>query len=184
MSAHRLVASLKVRAKAQVKVRTKALAATGALMLLAALCLQPLLGTHVRAQAASAPPTSVATSTNAATAASAAAANAASAPTVSAAPSGTRRCGWFENPSPGNAWLTDAQGQWLIGVQGGHQAEGDWPRFPTHRWVRRQGSYGHGCACIRVSTDAEGQVLKIHSAASRPLRVCRADKALKAPVVD
>lgn len=31
------------------------------------------------------------------------------------------RCGWFDNPTPGNASPTDRDGQWLIGLQGGHQ---------------------------------------------------------------
>jgi len=95
------------------------------------------------------------------------------------------RCGWFENPTPGNAWLTDRDGQWLIGLQGGHQAEGDWPRFTPARWVRTNGHYGHGCACLRVVADeASYEVQRIVSATSRPLRVCRRDKALTEPRVD
>lgn len=43
------------------------------------------------------------------------------------------RCGWFENPTPANAWLTDRDGDWIIPVQGGHQANGDWPAFPRER---------------------------------------------------
>ena len=39
------------------------------------------------------------------------------------------RCGWFSNPTPANASLYDRDGEWVIGVQGGHQAEGDWPDF-------------------------------------------------------
>jgi hypothetical protein len=41
-------------------------------------------------------------------------------------------CGWFENPTPGNASLQDRTGEWVIGIQGGHQDEGDWPEL-THR---------------------------------------------------
>jgi hypothetical protein len=137
-----------------------------------------LAAAQASAQAPSSPPSPAAASTSA-SAASGATATASGKP---AQPPGTLRCGWFENPSPGNAWLTDVQGEWLIGAQGGHQAEGDWPRFPPHRWVRRQASYGHGCACLRVSSDADHRVLKIHSAASRPLRVCRADQALSEPL--
>ena len=29
-----------------------------------------------------------------------------------------QRCGWWDNPSPGNVWLTDRQGQWTIAIQG------------------------------------------------------------------
>src|SRR4051812_16771245 len=52
------------------------------------------------------------------------------------------RCGWFDNPTPANATLTDADGEWLISEQGGYQAEGDWP--PTDKsWVHTNGgSYG------------------------------------------
>ena len=39
------------------------------------------------------------------------------------------RCGWFSNPTPGNASLYDRDGEWIIGVQGGYQADGDWPAF-------------------------------------------------------
>jgi hypothetical protein len=109
-------------------------------------------------------------------------------------PPGELRCGWFENPTPGNAWLTDRHGQWLVGAQGGHQAEGDWPQFGRQRWVRTNGHYGHGCACMRVRTQGrppqpgsasngagELLVLQIYSARSRPLSVCRQDRHLPKP---
>ena len=35
------------------------------------------------------------------------------------------RCGWFSNPTPSNAFLSDRHGEWIIGLQGGHQAKGD-----------------------------------------------------------
>lgn len=92
------------------------------------------------------------------------------------------RCGWFENPTPGNAWLADRHGEWLVGVQGGHQAEGDWPEFRRGRWVKTNGSYGYGCACLRVVVDAaEQQVLRIDEAHSRPLSACRRDRRLPKP---
>ncbi len=63
-----------------------------------------------------------------------------------------RRCGWFENPTPANATLTDRNGMWEIATQGGYQAEGDWPDFSANRWVRTgNGNYGYGCACINFS---------------------------------
>ena len=34
------------------------------------------------------------------------------------------RCGWLENPTPGNWWLKDARGLWIISAQGGPYAEG------------------------------------------------------------
>ena len=26
------------------------------------------------------------------------------------------RCGWIDNPTPANWWLTDGYGEWIIGV--------------------------------------------------------------------
>lgn len=90
------------------------------------------------------------------------------------------RCGWFSNPTPANASLFDRDGEWLIGVQGGQQAEGDWPSFTPRQWVETNGHYGHGCACLRVSVNRKEQrILVIESARARPLSVCRRDRALK-----
>lgn len=94
------------------------------------------------------------------------------------------RCGWFSNPTPGNAWLKDRDGEWTVGIQGGEQADGDWPAFKRNEWVVTNGSsYGYGCACMRVTVDRkEMRVLAIKSARARPLAACRNDKAIgKAP---
>ena len=99
---------------------------------------------------------------------------------ATAAPAAQTRCGWFSNPTPANAWLHDREGEWTIGVQGGHQAEGDWPSFGPKQWVETNGHYGYGCACMSVEVDREsGRVLEIKSARARPLSACRRDKALK-----
>ena len=50
------------------------------------------------------------------------------------------RCGWFENPTPANAWLTDRDGEWNLGLQSGYQAEGNWPEFEPSDWVRTNGN--------------------------------------------
>jgi hypothetical protein len=92
------------------------------------------------------------------------------------------RCGWFSNPTPSNAWLNDASGEWIIAVQGGYQAEGDWPDFKPSQWVKTNGEYGYGCACMNVTTNAkEMHILKIVKAWPRPLSACKKDKALKDP---
>jgi hypothetical protein len=40
---------------------------------------------------------------------------------ASAAPAeAVQRCGWFDNPTSGNAWLYDRDGEWTVGIQGGH----------------------------------------------------------------
>ncbi len=90
------------------------------------------------------------------------------------------RCGWFSNPTPANASLHDRQAEWIIGVQGGYQAEGDWPDFSSGQWVETNGHYGYGCACLRVRVDRRTQrVIEIESARVRPLSVCRRDRSLK-----
>lgn len=90
-----------------------------------------------------------------------------------------KRCGWFVNPTPGNAWLIDRHGEWIIGTQGGHQAEGDWPSFSDAQWVKTNVHYGYGCACLDVEADAaEKRVLRILRAKAKPLKACRSDKTL------
>lgn len=90
------------------------------------------------------------------------------------------RCGWFSNPTPANASLHDRNGEWIIGVQGGHQAAGEWPEFGRRQWVRTNGDYGHGCACMRVRVNRQThQVIEIESARARPLAVCRRDRSLR-----
>jgi len=92
------------------------------------------------------------------------------------------RCGWYDNPTPGNHWLSDKDDEWIIGVQGGYQLE-DFvaPVFKKTQWVSFfGGSYGYGCACFRMRVDKETKhVLEIKSAYARPLSVCRKDKALR-----
>lgn len=74
----------------------------------------------------------------------------------------------------------DKAGEWTVGMQGGHQAEGDWPVFPKSRWVvTGAGSAGYGCACLESSTRADTQeVTRIASWRALPLETCRRDKAL------
>ena len=90
------------------------------------------------------------------------------------------RCGWFSNPTPANASLFDRDGEWIIGVQGGHQAEGDWPEFTPAQWVETNGNYGYGCACLKVRANhSTRKVIEIESARARALSVCRRDPALR-----
>jgi hypothetical protein len=97
-------------------------------------------------------------------------------------PKAATRRGWFQNPTPGNAWLTDKDAQWIIGIQGGHQAEGDWPDFNGRHWVSTNRSYGYGCACMKLVVDAQSrEVQRIVSSAVRPLKACRQDPTLPKP---
>ena len=90
------------------------------------------------------------------------------------------RCGWFSNPTPGNASLYDRDREWIIGVQGGYQAEGDWPDFAPKQWVETNVHYGYGCACLRLRVNPKThEVIEIESARARPLATCRRDRSLK-----
>lgn len=93
------------------------------------------------------------------------------------------RCGWYSNPTPGNHWLTDADGQWIIGVQGGHQSKGDYPpEFATSQWLATNGFYGYGCSCLNVKVDKKKMlILEIADGKARPLSACQNDPALKSP---
>lgn len=90
------------------------------------------------------------------------------------------RCGWWDNPSPQNASLLDRGGEWIVGIQGGHQAKGDWPDFKDTQWVDTNGHYGYGCTCLSAIFDLRThEVIRIHAAHTRTLSACRRDPALK-----
>jgi len=90
------------------------------------------------------------------------------------------RCGWFSNPTPANASLYDSEREWIISVQGGYEAEGDWPDIPAKEWVETNVHYGYGCACMRVTVSHDtGKVIKIVSSTARTLAACRRDRTLK-----
>ena len=91
------------------------------------------------------------------------------------------RCGWFDNPTPGNFWLVDRDGSWEVGVQGGYQAKGldRIPDFGTHWQITNAGSHGYGCACLRAKVDVpHGRVLTIEHLSVLSLRQCRRDAHL------
>ncbi len=102
---------------------------------------------------------------------------------VAAAATGERRCGWLINPTPANWWLTDRDGQWILGTQGADQAPGmdEMPDMSTAGWVETNGHYGYGCACMTITTDGEGRVTRIADAQPKPLKQCQADRALPKP---
>ncbi|MBU0748202.1 MAG: DUF4087 domain-containing protein [Gammaproteobacteria bacterium] len=103
-------------------------------------------------------------------------------PAAGVAPTLENRCGWFHNPTPNNATLTDRDGEWVVSTQGGDSAEGDWPVFTDAQWKKTNGHYGYGCACMKVVVDRGDQrVLRIASATAKPLKACREDRALPKP---
>ena len=93
------------------------------------------------------------------------------------------RCGWLDNPTPANLSLYDRDAEWVISVQGQYEAEGDWdwPDYKPGQWVgTNAGSYGYGCACLRLRADKQTRkVLEIKNARARPLSVCRRDRSLR-----
>jgi hypothetical protein len=91
------------------------------------------------------------------------------------------RCGWLDNPTPGNWWLTDRDGEWTLATQGSEGVPG-WETLEVitpPQWVETNGSYGHGCVCASMRVDmAEERVLEIRSVSPRPLKACRNDRRL------
>jgi hypothetical protein len=91
-------------------------------------------------------------------------------------------CGWFENPTPANIFLIDRSGEWTIGIQGGQQIEDDWPwpKFNDSQWIKNNGHYGYGCACITgVVNVSTRDVISISSSRAQSLNICRTDRAIK-----
>lgn len=84
------------------------------------------------------------------------------------------RCGWLENPTPGNWWLTDADGSWIMSAQGGEEFLDDtsWEKVPE-----LNGKYS--CACLTVDTDKQNsRIIKIYKGKNLPLKKCTNDPAL------
>lgn len=105
------------------------------------------------------------------------------------APSHEMRCGWIENPTPGDLFLIDKDATWTITSQA--QAEGpdadgidNIPDGDPKQFVDTSHGAGHGygCACLTVETNAKDQrITKVISGKALPLAKCRADKALPKP---
>jgi hypothetical protein len=48
------------------------------------------------------------------------------------------------------------------------------------QWVKTNGSYGYGCACVEAKVDRKGMViLSYRNVKVLPLKKCRSDKTLK-----
>lgn len=95
-----------------------------------------------------------------------------------------RRCGWLQNPTPGNWYLDDASGSWTLATQGGSEAEGmDMiPDISERDYVRTNGVYGYACACMTAEVDRETKtVLRISGFRQLKLAQCRKDRSLPKP---
>jgi hypothetical protein len=103
------------------------------------------------------------------------------------ASAGEYRCGWLENPTPGNIWLTDSVASWTISTQGGYQIKDKYlkllPKTHDNEFVRTNGHYGYSCACINMKTDKKTKrVSKIYSKGkSLLLKQCLEDRNLGYP---
>lgn len=107
-----------------------------------------------------------------------------SAPVPPGRESGENRGGWLVNPTPGNFELADRDGRWLLSSQGGYEAAGfeDMPDMTTAGWIEDNGSYGHGCACLKVATNKRSmQVTRLLQSRPLPLARCIGDRTLPKP---
>ena len=94
------------------------------------------------------------------------------------------RCGWLENPTPGNWWLKDAHGLWIISAQGGPYADGveKLPDPGAERFVATNGHYGYACACVSGAFDGQKETMtRVDAARVQDLSACRDDRALPSP---
>ncbi|MGE6740804.1 DUF4087 domain-containing protein [Allorhizobium pseudoryzae] len=95
------------------------------------------------------------------------------------------RCGWVQNPTPGNYWLDDRDGSWTILTQGSDlEPDGidNMPDFSAGQFVQTNGYYGYACACMSVETDAaEMRITEIRSVKQLPLSKCKNDRTLPKP---
>ena len=94
------------------------------------------------------------------------------------------RCGWLQNPTPGNQWLSDKDGIWDISLHGDYMAQGvdKIKGFPGGQYVKTNGDYGYWCSCIKVDVDlSEKKITQIYSSKVLPLDRCLTDKTLPRP---
>ncbi|MDQ0135466.1 hypothetical protein J2T08_003387 [Neorhizobium galegae] len=93
------------------------------------------------------------------------------------------RCGWIQNPTPGNWWLDDAEGTWVIRSQGSEDEPKGMDLIPDiseRDYVRTNGNYGYACGCMRVETD-DVHIVEILSFRQVKLSQCRSDRTLGSP---
>ena len=107
--------------------------------------------------------------------------------TTSAVSASEYRCGWLENPSPSNFWLTDNAGTWYISMQGGYHVKDRYfnrlPKINPNEYVRTNANYGYSCACLSVKTNKKKRrITKIYKKGkSLLLKRCLEDPKLSFP---
>jgi hypothetical protein len=95
-----------------------------------------------------------------------------------------RRCGWLENPTPANWWLSDPDGLWILSTQGSSQPTGMEliPDISRREFVSTNGHYGYTCACLDGEFNRDqNRVSRITSVQQLALLKCRQDQKLPKP---
>jgi hypothetical protein len=93
----------------------------------------------------------------------------------------SRRCGWLDNPTPGNFFLRDREGEWTLAVQGGPEAEGmdSLPDLSGNEFVEINGHHGYACVCLDAAVDPKPRViLAIRRVKQQLLKSCLEDPDL------
>ncbi|WP_111498485.1 DUF4087 domain-containing protein [Marinobacter bohaiensis] len=93
-----------------------------------------------------------------------------------------KRCGWIDNPSPANLWLTDREGQWIVSEQGGRRAVGADFIMPSDRteFVSMNNGYGYFCGCLSVDARSnESVIATVLSFTQLSLKRCNTDPSLE-----
>jgi hypothetical protein len=102
-------------------------------------------------------------------------------PRMAAATDFETRCGWLDNPTPGNFFLHDRDGEWTVAEQGGYQAKGvdRIPDLSGDEFVETNGHHGYACVCMSVKvTKKERKVAEIASVKPKLLKACLGDPAI------
>lgn len=95
------------------------------------------------------------------------------------------RCGWVSNPTPGNWYLSDSDGDWTLATQGsdeeamGMDVIGD---ISAGDYEATNGNYGYACGCMKVRDDpASMRILEVFSFRQSKLAKCEKDPNLPSP---
>ena len=96
----------------------------------------------------------------------------------------TKKCGWLQNPTPGNVFLDTQDGTWWLTKQGEDESNGfdELPSFRPNQWRSNPVGYGYGCACISGKFSSQTMTL-VHliSVQTKSLSKCRQILGLKEP---
>ena len=97
-----------------------------------------------------------------------------------------RLCGWLNNPTPNNFWLTDRYTDWQLSMQGAQAVPGfdTMPDMTRRGWIETNaGGHGHGCACLTALVDYRTRrIIRLIRADAVPLAQCQRDPQLPRPL--